>query len=281
MCRILHKVLLWILLAPTAPLAAESVDHEPVEPAQEANWQPLDPLWSQTRGHSAEEGILLVLFPGYSVEREWAERWGSTLLQQPAVRAVNLAWVFAGPQSVFYEERELPIAASIDRLGNDPSVRRIVLVAHSSGSFPAHQWLNQVATHSALRARFINAVTYINLDGGSGEGLVGGDLALGSPALQLIERALAVAAKDIVTGSRSSNNADMQAMAVRYPGKFQYLALEVDSGCAEGAGWCLHDALIIQRPHNTQTFDLRRDYTEFTNERPANIGWWPVAADGR
>ncbi|AQQ67857.1 hypothetical protein Mag101_09535 [Microbulbifer agarilyticus] len=278
MSRMWLTMLLCAMLVPTAQLAAEGSDHESL--VQGSDWQALEALWSQAERDSGEKGILLVLFPGYSVEREWAEHWGSALLQQPAARAVSLAWVFAGPRSVFYEERELPVAPSVARLRRDQSIQRIVLVAHSSGSFPAHQWLNQVARDSVLRTRFLNAVTYINLDGGSGEGLPGGDLALGSPALELLEQGLAVAAKDVVTGSHSSNSADMLALAGQYPSIFQYLSLEVDSGCVEGAGWCLHDALIIRRPYNTQTFDLRRDYTGFTNERPVTIGWWPEAADG-
>jgi hypothetical protein len=34
-----------------------------------------------------------------------------------------------------------------------------------------------------------------------------------------------------------------------------------------GAGWCLHDTLITNHPHDPTTFDLALDYTDFTNGR--------------
>nr|WP_010130918.1 hypothetical protein [Microbulbifer agarilyticus] len=281
MCRTFSGVLLWIVMGACAPGVEAITERKVNSPTQHWVWRTLDPLWSETQRNSGEGSVMLVLFPGYSVKREWAEQWASELLRQPVASAVDLAWIFAGPRSVFYQQRELPIVASIDRLRKDQSIRRVVLVAHSSGSFPAHQWLNLVADDKRLRARLSNAVTYINLDGGSGEGLEGDDLALGQSALELIARGRAVAAHDRVTGSRSSNHADMLATEARYPERIQYVALDVDSGCAEGAGWCLHDALIIQRPYNTHTFDLRRDYTDFTRDRPVNTGWWPAATDGR
>ena len=40
------------------------------------------------------------------------------------------------------------------------------------------------------------------------------------------------------------------------------------TGCVNGAGWCLHDVVITHWPHNHQTFDLARDYTDFVNRTP-------------
>ena len=44
------------------------------------------------------------------------------------------------------------------------------------------------------------------------------------------------------------------------------------SGCHSGAKWCLHDLLITTRPHNPDTFDLVKDYTDFAGH-PVQDGY--------
>ena len=45
------------------------------------------------------------------------------------------------------------------------------------------------------------------------------------------------------------------------------------SGCRAGAKWCLHDALVTERPHNSETYDLERDYQGFLPDRPASVAY--------
>ena len=45
------------------------------------------------------------------------------------------------------------------------------------------------------------------------------------------------------------------------------------TGCVNGAGWCLHDVLVTHRPHDHNTFDLARDYTDFV-DRPPTIEYF-------
>ncbi len=243
-------------------------------------WQRLD---KEALGETPQEGqtgeqggALLVLFPGYSVQRSWAERWAEQLIASPVAGEVTETWVFAGPKSVFYENRELPITASLERLQQSRAFDRVIVVAHSSGSFPAHLWINQLASRAQLGERYRGRVDYANLDGGSGKGLEGGDLALGHAALALAGQWLSVSVHDRVTGSFSANHDAMIGLAKALPEVFTHRLLEVDSGCAANAGWCLHDVPINGRPHDQATFDLERDYTVFTSAHPVTTDWWPV-----
>lgn len=253
-----------------------------VAAASNLEWQIEDSRWShasadtQVIGH---EGTLLVLFPGYSVQRAWAEKWAEALAESREAGDVAEVWVFAGPESVFYESRELPISASLDRLHRGREYERILVVAHSSGSFPAHFWLNQLSLRTALTQRYRGRVDYVNLDGGSGEGLAGGDLSLSNGALAMAGQWLTVSVRDSATGSFSANHEDMVALASRHPEQFNHRLLEAESGCAAGAVWCLHDVPINRRPHNSETFDLRRDYTTFGSGHPVNMDWWPTGSE--
>ncbi|WP_345549389.1 hypothetical protein [Microbulbifer aestuariivivens] len=257
-------------------------------------WQVESPRWSigalksQLREHGAghetergseSAGVLLVLFPGYSVRRPWAEQWAEAIAANREGGRLSQVWVFAGPETVFYESRELPVSASLDRLHKGRAFDRILLVAHSSGSFPAHLWLNHWSSRELLAQRYRARIDYVNLDGGSGEGLAGGDLALGEEALALAGNWLAVSVRDSATGSYSANHEDMLALAAKHPQQFAHRLLEAESGCAPAAEWCLHDVPINRRPHNRETFDLERDYTEFGTEHPVNTDWWPIVAE--
>lgn len=241
---------------------------------QSPNWS----VWERAAQPGKSSGSLLILFPGYSVQRTWAEQWAQALMASPAAQEVIAVWVFAGPETVFYETRTLPTQTSLARLRESREYERILVVAHSSGSFPAHLWLNQLASISPLAKRYEGRIDYVNLDGGSGEGLAGGDLSLGGAALSLAGRWFAVSARDSATGSFSANHADMLALAQTHPGKITHRELQVDSGCGTGAEWCLHDALINRRPHDSGTFDLERDYTIFGPDHPVNTDWWPDAS---
>ncbi len=70
---------------------------------------------------------------------------------------------------------------------------------------------------------------------------------------------------------RSANSGGMESLGEDHARSG--LRLVVDhSGCHSGAKWCLHDLLITTRPHDPNTFDLARDYTDFTG-RPVQDGW--------
>lgn len=212
--------------------------------------------------------VLLVLFPGYSVELSWAQAWADALVAEaPVVNQVGEVWVFTGPDKVFYENRELPLIQSLESML--PDFGHVVVVAHSSGAFPAHLWLRSLQSFSALAQAYFGKVTYVNLDGDTGEG----EQAFTESGL--LSAAYGVSALDPETESYSANHDAMAEFAAGFPGLVGHRVLKVRSGCAKGASWCLHDALINRRPHNPQHFDLQRDYSQFDTQHRVNIAWWP------
>ena len=66
----------------------------------------------------------------------------------------------------------------------------------------------------------------------------------------------------------------MMALGARYASAGGVLEVNAArSGCAAGAKWCLHDALVTERPHNPETFDLEKDYQGFLPDRPAAVAY--------
>ena len=246
------------------------------------DWRARDKGWSSRAipaevSTSAQEGnadyrqkALLVLFPGYSVALPWAQAWADALVaQNPVVHQVGEVWVFAGPDKVFYENRELPLRQSLAALPRN--YVRVVVVAHSSGAFPAHLWLRSLQSSAELSQAYSGKVTYVNLDGDTGEG----DQAFSESLSGLLSAAYGISVFDPEIESYSANHGAMAEFAESFPGQVSHRVLNIRSGCAKGASWCLHDVLINRRPHNPQHFDLRQDYSQFDAVHRVNVAWWP------
>jgi hypothetical protein len=56
-------------------------------------------------------------------------------------------------------------------------------------------------------------------------------------------------------------------MHAEFPASHFFTVDADGSGCDVGAGWCLHDTLITNHPHDPTNYDLALDYTDFTNGR--------------
>lgn len=70
-------------------------------------------------------------------------------------------------------------------------------------------------------------------------------------------------ARDPAAGLSHNANAAM-SLAAAY-GKPAFEVRVSNTGCLPGVSWCMHDLVITHRPQNPSTFDLARDYTDFTN----------------
>jgi hypothetical protein len=198
---------------------------------------------------------VLIAYGGYSARISYSAAWASELVDA-RLGAADVGHVYAvkGPIDAGYAAREIAntkLRAHLSTLSGDA---RIYIVAHSSGSFVAHELLAQLdaAGDTATLAR----IAYANLDGG-GSGL--------TP--RIVDRLAAIAfvhARDPAAG-RSQNSSTAIALGNAYGGAFEVTV--PGTGCAAGAGWCLHDVVITHRPHNRFSYDLARDYTDF-EDRP-------------
>jgi hypothetical protein len=73
-------------------------------------------------------------------------------------------------------------------------------------------------------------------------------------------------AHDPVAGNSENTSSD-QSLHADLTGSQLFTVDASGSGCNVGAGWCLHDTLITNHPHNPADYDLALDYTDFTAGR--------------
>lgn len=201
---------------------------------------------------------VLIAYGGYSAQLAYSAAWSEELVDAKLGGAgVGHIYAVKGPQDASYSAREIgntKLRAHLKALAGADGP--IYIVAHSSGSYVAHELFGQA--HAAGDTAFLARISYANLDGG-GTGLSNQIVAeLGAASF--------VYARDPAKG-RSQNAGTAIALAAAYvmQGATQFEVTVENTGCASGAGWCLHDVVITHRPHNPNSYDLARDYTDFVN----------------
>jgi hypothetical protein len=207
-----------------------------------------------------------VAYGGWGVGETWARTWVDEVYRTAlAHRGVRYLCAVRGPASVDYAGREIGNAALGALLLSRP--RGLVIVAaHSSGSFVAHELLAELEAMGPRGAALLGRTVYYDLDGG--------ESGLTPEIVGHLRRAYFVYADDGTTATRSANAATMIALGTRYAAQGGVLAVNAArSGCRAGAKWCLHDALVTERPHNPDTFDLEQDYQGFLPDRPAAVAY--------
>jgi len=207
-----------------------------------------------------------IAYGGWGVKEVWARAWVDEVYRTAlAHRGIRYLCAVRGPAAVDYAGREIGNAALAEWLLARP--RGLVIVAaHSSGSFVAHELLAELATMGPRGSALLGRMVYYDLDGGE-SGLTPG-------IVDQLRRAYFVYAEDSTTATRSANAATMIALGTQYAAKGGVLVANASrSGCKAGAKWCLHDALVTERPHNPETFDLEKDYQGFLPDRPAAVAY--------
>jgi len=207
-----------------------------------------------------------VAYGGWGVRESWARAWVDEVYRTAlAHRGVRYLCAVRGPATVDYAGREIGNSA----LGTLLLSRQrglVVVAAHSSGSFVAHELLAELEASGPRGSALLARMVYYDLDGG--------ESGLTPEIVDRLRRAYFVYADDSTTGTRSANAATMIELGTRYADRGGVLAVNASrSGCRAGAKWCLHDALVTERPHNPDTFDLEKDYQGFLPDRPAAVAY--------
>lgn len=207
-----------------------------------------------------------VAYGGWGVREAWARAWADEVDRTAlATRGIRYLCAVRGPAAVDYAGREIGNLALARYLLAKPR-GLVIIAAHSSGSFVAHELLAELEGMGERGIALLGRTVYFDLDGGE-SGL--------TPAIVgHLRRAYFVYADDSTTGTRSANAATMIGLGTRYAAKGGVLEVNAGrSGCRAGAKWCLHDALVTERPHNPETFDLEKDYQGFLPDRPAAVAY--------
>lgn len=199
---------------------------------------------------------VLIAYGGYSAQLAYSAAWAEELVDAK-LGGVDVGHIYAvkGPADASYSAREIgnsKLRAHLNALAAADGP--IYIVAHSSGSFVAHELFQQA--HGAGDTALLARISYADLDGG-GSGL-------SSQIVDELGAATFVYARDPVAG-RSQNASTAVALGAAYAmqGATTFEVTVENTGCASGAGWCLHDVVITHRPHNPLKYDLARDYTDF------------------
>lgn len=200
-------------------------------------------------------------YAGYPFPLDASQSW-VTALYHARLRELGVRHVYAvqGPQTVLYTDLEVGNSSIAEALATQAVDASFVLVAaHSSGSYVAHELLGQLAGGLDPGDVTADKVVYFDLDGGTA--------GLDDAAVDRLRRAYFVSVRDGSTGTSAPNRDAMQYLATLWPDKGGYLELDgAGSGCNAGAPWCLHMVVINSLPHDPSDSDVI-DYYDFV-DRP-------------
>ena len=202
---------------------------------------------------------ILIAYGGYSAHLAYSAGWATEVVDAK-LGALGIGQIYAvqGPQDAGYNAREIGNSKLRRHLPTiDDGTSPIYVLAHSSGTYVAHELFTQLS--NAGSTDILSRVRYANLDGG-GSGLT-------ESIVDAMETISFVYAHDpTLSDGYSENSSSAQALGSDYaPHAKTYEVTVSNTGCDDGAGWCMHDVLITHRPHKSWTYDLADDYTDFTN----------------
>lgn len=211
---------------------------------------------------------ILITYAGWNVKDIEAKTWtdrlmAKSLLNQHQVYNIKHVYAVRGPIESNYVSKEIQNSKLIEHMHLIDNVKRIIIIAHSSGSFVADEFFAQLftkittnPTYESLRRRIV----FYNLDGGTRPSRFD-DTFINT----LFSSIHFVWASSSISSMNSMNSATMIAAKNYY--SFTYLnikSLEVKATKAKCLNSkCLHDALIIQSPWDPNAYDTAKDYTLF------------------
>lgn len=211
-----------------AESAGLKVPEAPPMPAAPAGWTAVgEGAWVSSG--AVPGGTLFIGYAGYGADGAGARNWAAAVAAAKGWKAVVAV---AGPDRVYYEDRE-KLAANktlLTELIPALAPSRIVVAAHSSGSFVAGEFMALVA--GLGRKDLIKKISYYDIDGGpcgpcrkyaddpANEGFVFRCVSASQP------------------GGPSAPNIGSMKSCGRY-----YVELKADGAGCTGA-WCLHGWLV-------------------------------------
>ncbi|MGH7281681.1 MAG: hypothetical protein ACRELY_09180 [Polyangiaceae bacterium] len=205
-----------------------------------------------------------IAYGGYTATDEDSQDW-VTELTRVRLASLDVGRIYAvrGPKDADYSSREIGNSTLAAALAANASAEKIVIVAHSSGGFVADELFTFVSSDVMAK------ITYLNLDGGS--------WSMDSAMVAKMRGVYICNAHDPVAGNSENTSSD-ESLHASLAGSHLFTVDATGSGCNVGAGWCLHDTLIIDKPHDPTTYDLALDYTDFASGRHVVTSYFDQAA---
>lgn len=225
---------------------------------------------------------IAILFGGWQAKQEWVNKWCEELFKAKLkdLRVQHLLTV-KGPDQVCYTTKEIDLITLAGFVKNiiyaTYFIDKVIVIAHSSGSFVAHEFLNLMYGSNGIAkdSFYVNKVYYFNLDGGIGDLDCG--VQIDTSVIKNIKKIYAVAVYDSLSNSYSANYETMLKLSKMFEEKSDLILLNSNgSGCLDK--WCLHDVVINIVPHNSKKYDLEKDYQFFDDKRKVQTKYLEVLA---
>jgi hypothetical protein len=226
--------------------------------AAEGGWDASGPWMSVSYGVTTKDtgtgNDIVIAYGGYTATDADSQAW---VTQMTSVRLAQLdvghMYAVRGPKDPDYSSREIGNSELAAALASQAAAsNHVIVIAHSSGGFVADELF------TFADASVIAKIAYFNLDGGS--------WALTDALVGSMRGVYFCNAHDSVAGDSENTSSD-ESLHAMFPASHFFTVDADGSGCDVGAGWCLHDTLITNHPHDPTTFDLDLDYTDFTGGR--------------
>ncbi len=214
---------------------------------------------------------IVIVFGGWQSKQQWVNKWCEELYKDK-LKDFGIQHLLSvkGPDEVCYRTKEIDIKTLAEFVKNiiyaTYFIDKIIVIAHSSGSFVANEFLNKMyGTNGIAKDSFyVNKLYYFNLDGG-----IGGDecgVSIDTSVIRHIKKIYAIAVYDSSSNLYSANFETMKKLSESYNDKSELVLIKSnESGCKDK--WCLHDVLIINKPYNPEKYDLEKDYQLFDESR--------------
>lgn len=215
-----------------------------------------------------------LLYAGFGVDLAGARSWATALYRaELRARGVRQLWAVQGPNLIEYQNKEIGNSKIAELLVSKVSAttKFALVLAHSSGSFVAHELLGQLAGGLDPNDVTAGKVVYFDLDGGQS--------GLSTPIVARLRKAYFVSPLDKTNGTPGFNTASMQSAGATYASAGGFLEVDASaSGCNAGATACVHVSLVNAHPHDPSTALLDLDYGMLDTAHPVAVAYLTMKA---
>ena len=224
------------------------------------------------RADSALGDDIFVGLGGWTVQQERANNW-VTKLYSAKLHELGMRHLYSvsGPKKDDYSGREigtLELARHLLLLlKSSPASSRIVVAAHSSGSYVAHALFQDLYDGASIDSTHLTdgKIIYFCLDGGIGAGGFGVEITQ-AMAMRL-GHIYGVFAVVPAASLYSPNHDEMVELGGKFASRSSSLLVDA-TGCGCSGKWCVHETLINQKPYDRTPVGVKDAYGDINADHP-------------
>jgi len=192
-----------------------------------ADWEEFYPgeMWQKNLSAESREGTILIAYGGYGADEPGVKNWAKALA---SAGGFNQVVAVKGPAKVDYSDHNKKKANELlIKTLSGVKVSKIIISAHSSGAYVAHELLAMLALKE--NRALLDKTVYYNLDGAT---------------CGICEKLASASAsfKFTCVGAKQGGLKSPNYESVRACGQEHFMPLDFNAGCT--GTWCMHACLI-------------------------------------